>query len=253
MRSRSSRRSPRPPSCWSTTRSASISNSWRASTPSRARRTARRSPRCLLTASPSSRPTMRTRRPGARSPAHRRVLTFSLDREAGADVGGSVTWHGARGVLALRTPVGEVDIELNVAGAHNMKNALASAACALAADAPLDAIARGLAGFRAVRGRSQAKRSHARRPRAHVDRRQLQRQPRLRSRRHRRASPRCPRRAGCCSATWAKSATRGRPFIARSVPMRTSVASRRSGPPAPKLRIRRHRFQVRARSRRSAN
>jgi len=46
-------------------------------------------------------------------------------------------------------------VTLAVAGEHNVRNALAAAACALAAGAPLDAIRRGLEAFRAVKGRSQ--------------------------------------------------------------------------------------------------
>jgi UDP-N-acetylmuramoyl-tripeptide--D-alanyl-D-alanine ligase len=46
---------------------------------------------------------------------------------------------------------------LRLAGAHNAKNALAAATCALAAGAPLDAIRRGLEAFEPVKGRSQLK------------------------------------------------------------------------------------------------
>ena len=86
----------------------------------------------------------------------RRTITFALDGDA--DVRGSVVWSDGRGVLTLQTPAGDVATTLDVTGAHNAKNALAAAACALAAGAPRDAIARGLAAFRAVRGRSQASR-----------------------------------------------------------------------------------------------
>ena len=44
-----------------------------------------------------------------------------------------------------------------MAGWHNVKNALAAAACALAAGCPLDAIGRGLEAFEPVKGRSQVK------------------------------------------------------------------------------------------------
>ena len=65
----------------------------------------------------------------------------------------------------------------------------------------------------------------ARRRRDHADRRHLQRQSRLGARRDRRAGRRCRRRAGWCSATWARSATRGRRSIARSARTRASAAS----------------------------
>lgn len=45
---------------------------------------------------------------------------------------------------------------LRVAGLHNVKNALAAAACALAAGVPLNAVARGLESFEPVSGRSRA-------------------------------------------------------------------------------------------------
>ena len=47
---------------------------------------------------------------------------------------------------------------LRVAGVHNVKNALAATACALAAGCPLDAVRRGLEAFTPVKGRSQVQR-----------------------------------------------------------------------------------------------
>jgi UDP-N-acetylmuramoyl-tripeptide--D-alanyl-D-alanine ligase len=85
----------------------------------------------------------------------RRVLSFS-DAEA-ADVTATGTWQGTSWSLALHTPAGEVATSLHQAGRHNLRNALAAAACALAAGAPLDAIAQGLANFKPVAGRSQTK------------------------------------------------------------------------------------------------
>jgi UDP-N-acetylmuramoyl-tripeptide--D-alanyl-D-alanine ligase len=91
--------------------------------------------------------------------AKRCVLTFGLD-ERGADVGVSAHWSADTSdphwSLTLRTPVGSVDLDLHVAGLHNVRNAAAATACALAAGCPLDAVARGLQSFRAVKGRSQA-------------------------------------------------------------------------------------------------
>jgi UDP-N-acetylmuramoyl-tripeptide--D-alanyl-D-alanine ligase len=49
-----------------------------------------------------------------------------------------------------------LSFELNVAGRHNVKNALAATACALAAGVPLSAIAEGLTVFAPVKGRSRA-------------------------------------------------------------------------------------------------
>jgi UDP-N-acetylmuramoyl-tripeptide--D-alanyl-D-alanine ligase len=59
--------------------------------------------------------------------------------------------------LLVQTPAGAVTVALRVAGWHNVKNALAATACALAAGCPLDAIRRGLEAFEPVKGRSQVK------------------------------------------------------------------------------------------------
>jgi UDP-N-acetylmuramoyl-tripeptide--D-alanyl-D-alanine ligase len=85
----------------------------------------------------------------------RRVLTFALGH-ASADVSADAQWSVDHWTVALRTPAGSASFALRVAGAHNVKNALASTACALAAGAPLDAVVRGLEAFSAVKGRSQA-------------------------------------------------------------------------------------------------
>jgi UDP-N-acetylmuramoyl-tripeptide--D-alanyl-D-alanine ligase len=58
----------------------------------------------------------------------------------------------------MQTPAGAAAFALHVAGVHNVRNALAASTAALAAGCPLDAIVRGVEGFRAVRGRSQTKR-----------------------------------------------------------------------------------------------
>lgn len=56
--------------------------------------------------------------------------------------------------LQLQTQQGACDCKLHIAGRHNVRNAQAAAACALAAGVPLHAIAQGLTAFRPVRGRS---------------------------------------------------------------------------------------------------
>jgi UDP-N-acetylmuramoyl-tripeptide--D-alanyl-D-alanine ligase len=84
------------------------------------------------------------------------VLSFALD--APADVSGTAAWHGDHWTVTMQTPAGPATCALRVAGAHNVRNALAASAAALAAGAPLAAVVRGLEGFAAVRGRSQAKR-----------------------------------------------------------------------------------------------
>ncbi|HSI51087.1 MAG TPA: UDP-N-acetylmuramoyl-tripeptide--D-alanyl-D-alanine ligase [Ideonella sp.] len=89
----------------------------------------------------------------------RRVLRFALGdtAETGADVGGQARWAGDHWVLQMHTPVGEAGLALRVAGRHNVKNALAATACALAAGVPLGAVVAGLQAFEPVKGRSQVK------------------------------------------------------------------------------------------------
>jgi len=81
----------------------------------------------------------------------RHVITFGAD----ADVSADARWAIDRWLVALRTPIGAASLELSVAGLHNVKNALAATACALAAGAPLDAVVAGLQGFVPVKGRSR--------------------------------------------------------------------------------------------------
>jgi len=75
-----------------------------------------------------------------------------------AEVSGRGPWHGDHWTVTMQTPVGAATFALHVAGLHNVRNALAASAAAIAAGAPLDAIRAGLEGFAAVRGRSQTKR-----------------------------------------------------------------------------------------------
>ena len=58
-------------------------------------------------------------------------------------------------VCHLHTPAGDSRLTLAVPGIHNVRNALAAAACCLAAGAPLSAVVQGLAAFNAVKGRMQ--------------------------------------------------------------------------------------------------
>ena len=88
----------------------------------------------------------------------RRVMTFAT--EGTADITASCRWTGGEWQVKARTPLGTLDFSLQVAGRHNVKNALAAAACALAAGAPLAAISAGLSGFVPVKGRSRALHLH---------------------------------------------------------------------------------------------
>jgi UDP-N-acetylmuramoyl-tripeptide--D-alanyl-D-alanine ligase len=86
---------------------------------------------------------------------NRPTLSFAL--QGGADVSCHAEWNADHWALMLHTPAGSTTLRLNVAGWHNVKNALAAAACALAAGCPLEAITRGLESFTPVKGRSQVK------------------------------------------------------------------------------------------------
>ncbi|MEP6875668.1 MAG: UDP-N-acetylmuramoyl-tripeptide--D-alanyl-D-alanine ligase [Burkholderiales bacterium] len=97
---------------------------------------------------------------------NRPTLTFAL--MGPADMTCHAEWTTDHWAVLLQTPAGAVTLELQVAGWHNVKNALAASACALAAGCPLDAIRRGLEAFAPVKGRSQVKRL-ARAGHAHGD------------------------------------------------------------------------------------
>lgn len=83
-------------------------------------------------------------------------LSFALQGEA--DLTTSAHWTGSHWAMQIHTPAGELPVQLGLPGRHNLHNALAAAACALAAGSPLAAIRAGLGGFQAAKGRSQLKR-----------------------------------------------------------------------------------------------
>jgi UDP-N-acetylmuramoyl-tripeptide--D-alanyl-D-alanine ligase len=84
--------------------------------------------------------------------------TFALaPREVPADVGAAVVvWHSGAWHFTLKTTEGTAPVRLHIAGRHNVKNALAASACALAVGVPLAAVAQGLQAFEPVKGRSRA-------------------------------------------------------------------------------------------------
>lgn len=86
--------------------------------------------------------------------AGRPVLTFGADS---ADVHAvAAVWAHSAWQVQVQTPQGRFDCALHIAGRHNVRNALAAAACALAAGVPLAAIAQGLSDFVPVKGRSRS-------------------------------------------------------------------------------------------------
>ncbi|MFT3812604.1 MAG: UDP-N-acetylmuramoyl-tripeptide--D-alanyl-D-alanine ligase [Acidovorax sp.] len=83
----------------------------------------------------------------------RRCVTFG----DGGDVRCTeARWEDGAWRAVIATPQGTLDTALHIAGRHNVTNALAATACALAAGVPLAAVARGLAAFTPVTGRSRA-------------------------------------------------------------------------------------------------
>lgn len=86
---------------------------------------------------------------------HNKTLSFGL-KEA-ADV--SCEWQGDinGNRLNVRTPIGEFDCTLKLLGRHNVMNALAATAVAVAADVDLQTIADGIEALQAVPGRLQLK------------------------------------------------------------------------------------------------
>jgi UDP-N-acetylmuramoyl-tripeptide--D-alanyl-D-alanine ligase len=81
----------------------------------------------------------------------RRVLDFARTGFAAVTAAYEVRADGSR--LAMATPAGALELTLAAAGEHNVHNALAATAAALAADVPLGAIKRGLESFAPVPGR----------------------------------------------------------------------------------------------------
>jgi UDP-N-acetylmuramoyl-tripeptide--D-alanyl-D-alanine ligase len=82
--------------------------------------------------------------------AHCRVIEFGLQ---GAEI--TAEWQGdATGSdVRLHTPAGSVALHLSLPGRHNVQNALAACAAALAAGADLDAVRQGLESLSPVAGR----------------------------------------------------------------------------------------------------
>lgn len=79
--------------------------------------------------------------------------SFGLNSVADFRAAGIVPSNGAGQQFVLKSPVGEVAIQLPMAGAHNIQNALAAAAATTAAGATLSAVRDGLAGMANVKGR----------------------------------------------------------------------------------------------------
>jgi UDP-N-acetylmuramoyl-tripeptide--D-alanyl-D-alanine ligase len=89
----------------------------------------------------------------------RRVVDFGL--HAPAAVTGRYTLNQLSSEIHIRVPDGEGSVTLAIPGLHNVRNALAAAACAHAAGIDLPGIVQGLAAFRPYVGRLQVKQAGA--------------------------------------------------------------------------------------------
>ena len=90
--------------------------------------------------------------------AKRPRVEFGLAR---GDVKARYVLKPLQSEIALTTPAGEAQATLAIPGLHNVRNALAAAACAHAAGIPPAAIGAGLSAFRPYSGRLQVKRTAA--------------------------------------------------------------------------------------------
>jgi UDP-N-acetylmuramoyl-tripeptide--D-alanyl-D-alanine ligase len=81
----------------------------------------------------------------------RRVIDFALKAYAVVTATFQPDNDGMQ--ISMATPYGVIDVRLAVGGEHNVRNALAAAACAIAADVGPEAISTGLNAWRPVTGR----------------------------------------------------------------------------------------------------
>lgn len=81
----------------------------------------------------------------------RKIITFGLGTNA--DVHAKYAMHDDAMQLQLSTPKGQAGVQLHVLGEHNVRNALAASAAAIALGVSLDHIAKGLGNFASVKGR----------------------------------------------------------------------------------------------------
>jgi UDP-N-acetylmuramoyl-tripeptide--D-alanyl-D-alanine ligase len=92
-----------------------------------------------------------------RAAGSRRIVDFGIDNKAAVTAGYSL--KALESEIALKTPTGEASTTLAIPGLHNVRNALAAAACAYAAGIGLKSIGEGLASFRPYTGRLQVKKA----------------------------------------------------------------------------------------------
>ena len=86
----------------------------------------------------------------------RRTVDFGL---GGGAVTGRYRLERLSSEIRLQTPAGAADATLAIPGLHNVRNALAAAACAFAVGIEVKTIAQGLSAFRPYTGRLQVKKA----------------------------------------------------------------------------------------------
>ena len=89
--------------------------------------------------------------------ADRKVIDFILT-SAQTKTNASITGDQlSNGLVQIQTELGTIEVQLNTLGSHNVRNALAASAVAIAAGVNLEKIKQGLEAFSPVNGRMQAK------------------------------------------------------------------------------------------------
>lgn len=86
---------------------------------------------------------------------NRACMRFSMTGEAEVQLL-KANWLNDHWALEAQTPAGVLRAQLHIAGRHNVGNALAATACALAAGVSLSIVEQGLNEFEPVKGRSRA-------------------------------------------------------------------------------------------------
>jgi UDP-N-acetylmuramoyl-tripeptide--D-alanyl-D-alanine ligase len=87
--------------------------------------------------------------------AGRRVVDFGIDRRAAVSATYRLNWLESE--IVVKLPKGEARAVLKAPGVHNVRNALAASAAAVALEVPAPAIEQGLARFSGIKGRLQKK------------------------------------------------------------------------------------------------
>jgi UDP-N-acetylmuramoyl-tripeptide--D-alanyl-D-alanine ligase len=87
--------------------------------------------------------------------AGRRVVDFGIERHAAVSATYRLSWLESE--IVVKLPQGEARAVLKAPGVHNVRNALAASAAAVALQVPAAAIEQGLARFAGIKGRLQKK------------------------------------------------------------------------------------------------